>query len=183
MTAFCIGVGVLYAGIGALSAAVPALRFVIVFVAVLAPLALLGLLVWLSVRLAPAAALSIAQQRFVFFDAWRLTRPYFWQMLGAFVVLWIGYFVVALVLGSIVELPLTQAMTPIMQEAMSGGDAGELAARMMALWTSPTTMAFMGLSLIVSAAIACVLYIAFFGVNARVVEAAGEERGGAGAGA
>lgn len=42
------------------------------------PMALLG------IRLGPAAATSIARQRFSFFEAWEVTRDRFWALFGAY---------------------------------------------------------------------------------------------------
>src|SRR6185312_11722146 len=46
-------------------------------------------LIFLGVRFGPAAATSIARQRFSFFDAWTVTRGRFWELLGSFAVLWL----------------------------------------------------------------------------------------------
>jgi len=54
-------------------------------------------MIFLGVRFGPAAATSIARQRFSFFEAWTVTRGRFWALLGAFVLLWLIFGVIYLV--------------------------------------------------------------------------------------
>lgn len=171
--AFCVLVVTFYAGLRLLGEAVPVLQLLWMLLAALAPLVLLGLMIWGAVRLAPAAALTVARDRFAFFGAWSATRAYFWPLLGAFVILWIGYFVIAMVIGTIAQIPMNQAMAPVIQEAMRGGEPAELAEQLVAAWSSPVVLASLGVNLVASVILACVLYIAVFGVNARMAQAAG----------
>lgn len=171
--AFCILVVAFYAALRLLGEALPTLAPLWILLAALAPLALLALMIWGAVRLAPAAALTVGRNRFVFFGAWSATRSYFWPLLGAFVILWIGYIVIAMIVGAIVQIPMNQAMAPVIQEAMRGGEPAALAERLEAAWSSPSVLASMGVNVVVSVVLACVLYIAVFGVNARVAQAAG----------
>ena len=45
-------------------------------------------LVFLGIRLGPAAATSIARREFSFLEAWSVTRGRFWTLLGSFALLW-----------------------------------------------------------------------------------------------
>jgi hypothetical protein len=141
----------------------------------LAPLGLLALWILVSVRLAPAAAMSIAERRFAFFGAWRVTRSHFWSLLGSFVILIVGYSVIAIILGQIIQIPIDRTMTPILQDMMTGGDTNDAVRRMSEAMQTPTFMIFGSFYLIVTAIIACVYYVAMFGVNARAVLASLEE--------
>ena len=49
--------------------------------------------IYFAVRLAPAAATSVAQGKFSFFKAWTVTRGRFWSLFGAFALLIVLYFV------------------------------------------------------------------------------------------
>src|SRR5690606_13392172 len=50
-----------------------------------------GVMIYFGVRLAPAAATTIARRKFAFFDAWTVTKGRFWALLGSFAVLWLLY--------------------------------------------------------------------------------------------
>ncbi len=56
-------------------------------------------LIFIGVRLGPAAATSIARRRFSFFEAWTVTRDRFWALFGSF-------FVLALLAGILAALIL-----------------------------------------------------------------------------
>lgn len=172
--AIMLGVAVLYIGLQAIGSIGGAAQVAAMIFGGLAPLGVLALWIFLAVRLAPAAAASIAQQRFVFFGAWRVTRGHFWALLGSFVIIMVGYFVIVLIVGQIIQIPIERAMAPVMREMMSGGDASGLARQMTEVMQTPTFLAFGSLYLIVTAAIACVYYVATFGVNARAVLASSE---------
>ena len=170
--AFCVFVVALYAALRLLGQVLPALQLLWMLLAALTPLALIALAIWGGVRFAPAAALSVAQSRFVFFGAWGATRAYFWQLLGAFLLLLAGYTVISMIVGSIVQIPMNQAMTPIIAELMAGGEPAALAARLREMMGSPLVLASIAASIAASLILSCVLYIAFFGVNARLAGAA-----------
>ena len=69
------------------------------FLGLIAILALLVLMLVVAVRLAPAAAMTVRDGDIRIFEAWKLTKPYFWPMLGAYVVVGlIGYIVIYVVM-------------------------------------------------------------------------------------
>ncbi len=168
-------IAALYVGLQAVASAGGTLQLVAMIAGGLAPLGLLALWILVAVRLAPAAAMSIAERHFVFFGAWRVTRSHFWSLLGSFVILIVGYSVIAIILGQIIQIPIDRTMTPILQDMMTGGDTNDAVRRMSEAMQTPTFMIFGSLYLIVTATIACVYYIAMFGVNARAVLASREE--------
>lgn len=144
----------------------------------LAPLGFIALLIWAAVRFAPAAATSVARRRFAFFEAPRVTKGYFWPLLGAFIILWIGYCVIAIVGNQIITLPAQALMAPVMVKAMSG-DTGGIGPAMIEVMTSPVYLASMGVNFVFSTILGTVFYVAMFGVNARVVLAADATQPGA----
>lgn len=167
-------VAVIYVMLQAIGSIGGGLQLAAIIAGGLAPLGLLALWIWVAVRLAPAAATSIAEQRFVFFGAWRVTRGYFWQLLGSFVIIIAGYCVVALLAGQVLQMPVNAVMTPIMQEILAGGDSGQAVRRLSEAMQTPTVLIFGSLYVIASAVIAAVYYVASFGVNACVVLASRE---------
>ncbi len=143
-------------------------------VAIFIPVFVLALvlgLVYFAVRLAPAAATSIARRRFAFFDAWTVTKGRFWALLGAFVLLFLMLIVLCIV-GSI-GMGAVIGMNAASQMAQAGGPQNtEGLFRMM---SSPQVLVpvvvLYGTMLIAS----MLLYIALFGVNARAAVAAIED--------
>lgn len=139
----------------------------------LAPLGFLALLVWGAVRFAPAAALSIARKRFAFFEAPRVSKGRFWPLVGSFVILWVGYFAIVMIAGSIIQMPAQSVMAPVMRDIMIGNE-GDIGPALIRAMTSPLYLVSMGAYMVFSTIASVVLYIATFGVNARAVLAAEE---------
>ena len=88
-------------------------------IVVLAGLAGVALIVWLAVRLSLAVPITVAENRFAFFDSFGLTRGRFWPLLGMALIAVVMVLVVQL-LSSIVTMPLSM-MTG--QEMWSFGGA------------------------------------------------------------
>ena len=169
---FGIAIVVFYAAMQAVSSMGGPATVIAMMLGALAPLAFLALLIFAAVRLAPAAAVSIARRRFAAFEAPQVTRGRFWPLLGAFVILWIGYMVIVMIVGGIIQLPAQEVMAPVMAEIMAGrGDAGPA---MLEAMSSPVYLVSMGAYMLFSTIASIVLYIAMFGVNARAVLAADE---------
>lgn len=173
--AFAVLVVGVYIGLNAASNAVPVLRLGVVFMAALMPLALAALLFWGAVRLSPASAVSIAQRRFAFFDAWKATLGRFWELLGAFVILLAAYFAVATVASVLIRIPMAQAMYPLMQEALAGGSLDAIIGRAKESFATPLMVALAAVYLLVSTVLSMLLYVGWFGVNARAAALALEE--------
>jgi len=134
-------------------------------------LALLLALLYVSVRLAPAAATSVACKRFAFFDAWKVTRGRFWALLGAFVLLYLMGFVAYIVFSAVAGAAMVMGMANsagMMNENATPGD-------MMAMFTEPQVL--IPLIVIYGAMIigSFVLMVTLFGVNARAAALALEE--------
>lgn len=143
-------------------------------IAIALPFLFLGLLcalIYVSVRLAPAAATSVARNRFAFFDAWKVTRGRFWALFGAFVLLFLMYCVAYVVLSAAAGVAMAVGM------AGSIGTMGEnpTPEQMMQMFSQPAVLAplvvIYGLMIIG----AFVFMVALFGINARAAVAALEE--------
>ncbi|MBL8537208.1 MAG: hypothetical protein JNM59_07370 [Hyphomonadaceae bacterium] len=168
-----------YVALRAVSGLHAALGVVTVFVGALAPLGLAALVIWAGVRLSPAAALSIAYKRLVFLDAWKATRGKFWPALGAFVLVIVGYIIAATILDAILRIPFATVLTPVWHDVvLNNGDPENLLRALRDTFSQPQYIAFGLLYAAVIAAVVCVFYVAYYGVNARLVKAAEEERAG-----
>jgi len=75
-------------------------------VVVVAGLAGIAALIWLAVRLSLAVPITVAENRFAFFDSFALTRGKFWSLLGMAVIAFVMVLVISL-LSWAVTLPLT----------------------------------------------------------------------------
>ncbi len=63
------------------------------------------LLIWLAVRLSLAVPITVAEQRFAFFDSFALTKGRFWPLLGMAVIAIVMVIIIEL-LSSIVSMPV-----------------------------------------------------------------------------
>ena len=75
-------------------------------VVVVAGLAGIAALIWLAVRLSLAVPITVAENRFAFFDSFALTRGKFWSLLGMAVIAFVMVLVISLLTWA-VTLPLT----------------------------------------------------------------------------
>lgn len=130
---------------------------------------LLGV-VYVAVRLAPAAATSVARRKFAFFEAWTVSRGRFFALLGAFVLLLLIYFVFTLIAST--GLSIALGMAVMSEFGQAGPQTPEQLFRAIA---DPRWLAIGGAIVLVMTAAAMTLYVALFGVNARAAALALEE--------
>jgi hypothetical protein len=161
-----LGVGAVMSAQGGAESAGPA-----VLVASLVCLLLVLAVVYIAVRFAPAAATSIAKKRFAFFDAWTVTKGRFWPLLGSFVLLFLMFFVGAIVLS----FGLGIAMGVGMMGQIDPNAEPSSSAEFMQLLSSPSVLAPVALVYTLMIVGSFVFYVAMFGVNARAAQAALEE--------
>lgn len=64
-----------------------------------------GAIIWLYVRLSLAVPITVAENRFAFFDSFAVTRGHFWSLLGMAVIAFVMVLVISL-LSWVVTLPL-----------------------------------------------------------------------------
>lgn len=126
---------------------------------------------WVAVRLAPAAATSVARQRFAFFEAWNVTKGRFWALFGAFLLL----NVMATVAFCMLYFALAMAIAfGVMGQvgAMSDAPTPE---QVGALLTQPSVLIPSVLVVLVGAIGSFVYVVATFGVGARAAALALDE--------
>lgn len=126
---------------------------------------------YLAVRFAPAAATSVAKERFAFFDAWTVTRGRFWALFGAFVLLFLmflGFYIAAAV-------AFTATSTVAALNALGYEGAPQSAEDAIGAFANPQFAIAIGIFMAVVMVASMLLYIAMYGVNARAAVAALEE--------
>lgn len=146
---------------------------------------LLGCLAWIyiSVRLAPAAAASVGTGKFAPFQAWSATRGRFWALFGAFFLLTIIYIIVycivaAVALGSFFGAIMSQIDWSSIQSDPEGFAQKYQEANLHAMQTmfsNPLNMALYFGGQIALYVVATIFYVLFYGISARAVQAALEE--------
>jgi hypothetical protein len=120
--------------------------------------AVVGLFVWLSVRLSLAVPITVAEKRFAFFDSFRVTKGRFWPLLGMAVLAVVMVLLVQL-LSSIVSMPIALASGA---ESWSFGEGQDSEAVIAALDVSnPWVIAHAVVEAFVSALTVGVLYAPF----------------------
>jgi hypothetical protein len=141
-------------------ALVPLILGVVILVAV----------IYFGVRLAPAAATSIARRRFAFFDAWKVSQGRFWALFGAFLLLFVMFFVFYM----IVAFGMAAAMGS-MAMSQVGQPEPQSAEEAFRAFANPAWAGIVIGFILVMTVASFLLYLAMFGVNARAAQAALQE--------
>ncbi|MBC7770121.1 MAG: hypothetical protein H7124_15160 [Phycisphaerales bacterium] len=136
-------------------------------------------MIYFSVRLAPAAATTIARRRFAFFDAWKVTKGRFWSLLGSFVLLWL-FSILATIILSVAGF--TTLMSGVTVDWTALGDPERSTAAFVELMQTylqslmqPRAWLAMGALWLIGQVVGIVFYVACYGVNARAAQVALEE--------
>ncbi len=139
-----------------------------------------GLMIYFAVRLAPAAAATIARRRFSFFHAWAVTRGRFWALLGSFFLLYLIYAIVSVAIGAAWFVSVLGSNAPDLASAM--GDPQRFSAVMVETMqaylqslTEPKNWIVIGVLQLVSLVLMLFFYVLQYGVNARAAQAAVED--------
>lgn len=134
----------------------------------------LVLTLFFAIRLAPAAATTVGRQRFSFFDAWKVTKGRFWALFGAFLI-------VALIAGAgeivFVGILLSILGASVLPQLMSAGanpSEAQVSAILGSIFTAQNAIV-LGVGYAILLALSLIIYLLFFGINARAVIAAAED--------
>jgi hypothetical protein len=136
--------------------------------------AVVGAIFVVMIRLAPAAALSVGQQRFAFFDAWKASRGKGWSMFGAYLIIAVIAMVAEGLIGGVFAFSL---MGPLIGLAASG--AQPTPEQMFATIFSVQNAILVVIFILAASVIRTMLMLAFMGVAAAAARAAIAERAAA----
>ncbi|MBY0565029.1 MAG: hypothetical protein K2P58_12685 [Hyphomonadaceae bacterium] len=128
-------------------------------------------LIYFGVRFAPAAATSVARKKFAFFDAWTVSKGRFWALFGAFLLLFLMFFVLYI----IVSAGLGMAIAGIMMSQVGQGGEPQSPEDVFRLFANPQVAITIGVIMLVMTVASMMLYVAMFGINARAAALALEE--------
>ena len=131
-------------------------------------------LIFIGVRLGPAAATSVARRRFSFFEAWTVTRDRFWALFGSFALVWIGFGVLYAVAVCFAFAQLFLGLWPAMSATKTESDPEHVRAIFAQMFSTPSLIRIGLLYALVSiAGMFCV--VLSYGINARAARAALDE--------
>jgi len=131
-------------------------------------------LAYLGIRLGPAAATSVARNRFSFFDAWVVTRGRFWALFGSFALLWVLVTVAIVVLvGGAYAYLFADLVIAAIQSPTSDHTEAVRAAFDRVL--TPQGFAIVAGAYLVYFLVIAIYMLMAYGVNARAALAALEE--------
>src|SRR5262249_46939897 len=107
-------------------------------------------------------------------DAWAVSKERFWALFGSFLIVFLIAFAIEIVLAMIVFGVALSGAWASFAAAGSQPSAQQVAALFGALFTPQNFVVLFG-AYLVFLALALVLYVMFYGINARAVIAAAEE--------
>jgi hypothetical protein len=134
--------------------------------------AMYGVLIYFGVRTAPAAAATIAQGRFSFFDSWKVSKGRFWALFGSFLLLWILTIVAITVTYVVAFATIFGASGADLSAATDPEALGEM---MRQIFSSSQTWAIAGAFYLLLLVLYFAAYIGMFGINARAAMVALED--------
>ncbi len=134
----------------------------------------LVLMLYFGLRLAPAAATSVGRQRFAFFDAWKVTKGRFWAMLGSFLIVVLIAFVGEIVFVGIIFAIIGANVLPQIMSAGANPSDAQVSAIFGSIFTAQNAVV-LGVAYAILLALSLIIYVLFFGINARAVIAAAED--------
>lgn len=133
-------------------------------------LAVLVVPLYFGVRFAPAAATSVACRRFAFFDAWTVSKGRWWALFGAFLLLFLMFYVLYLIVGG----GLLFAMMSTAQGAIGRAEPQNAQEAFQAFANPAWAAMVVGFVVIMTVAV-MTLCVAIYGVNARAALVALQE--------
>jgi len=139
-----------------------------------------ALMAYFGVRLAPAAATTIARRKFSFFHAWTVTKGRFVSLFGSFALIYLLYVIASLALTTAALYLLLPDQIPLIMSIISdpsqaAGAIGEVLGAYLRVLAQPQSWFILGALQLAGAAVAMLFYVASFGINARAAQAALEE--------
>lgn len=139
-----------------------------------------ALMAYFGIRLAPAAAASIARRKFAFFDAWTVTKGRFFPLLGSYLIIFVLYIIVSLIMAVAWFTIILGPSAPDL--AAAANDPARLTEMMTAALQSylqslaqPQAWVAVGVLQLIGFAVMAFFYLAMYGISARAAQAALED--------
>ncbi len=132
-------------------------------------------MIFVAVRFAPAAALSVARRKFSFFSAWRATRGRFWALFGSFLLIWLLALLAIVVLYVLAAAGAVSMSGLTMRDFESYATPSEAFGSLAAQFATPQVYAVGAACYVLAWWVHFALYVGLYGINARAALAAIEE--------
>lgn len=87
-------------------------------------LALIASMIFISVKLSTAPALTIHDRKFRFFQSWEATNGVFWPMLLSYIAVGAIIMIVGSIIGGIIQLAFLGAMIPVIEDLVVLAETG-----------------------------------------------------------
>lgn len=143
-------------------------------------LGIVGFVVWIaalflvSVRLAPAAAMTVRDGEIRIFQAWSLTKPYFWPMLGSFLIVFlVGYVLIYVVMILFIMLAFGDTAAIEIFSGVSNENPEEVFGAMKELMKTPRVILFLVTGMISYFTVMWLWYLGLWGVSNMAVQVDG----------
>lgn len=139
----------------------------------------LGAWIWLAVKFAPAAALTVYRGHFSVFRGWSASKGFFWGLLGAFAILWVIYLALSIalsILGQALQMMVLGDAARVMTNPFPGDMTPEESAALLQTMFSGEMLVVMAVQAVLSTFVYFFFQAAMAGTNAYAVKfgAAGE---------
>jgi len=153
---------------GAQSGALEAIIGLIGFFGILAAI---GLFFFVIIRLSPASALSISEDRFALGEVWPVTKGRFWPIFGSYAVISIAGIVASQVLQLVLMFALMGGFLSMIPEfeAMEDMPADEALTKTMEIISEPSVLVGAAIGLVLYYVFQAIWYMHFAGVSGHAV--------------
>lgn len=135
-------------------------------------LAAIALFLFIMIRLAPASALSIADDRFALGETWPVTKGRFWPIFGSYVVLMIAGAIVSQVIQTSLMMVFMGSFLEMIPELekMDSLSSEEVMANVVDMITQPSVLVGLAIASVLYYVFQAIWYMLFAGVSAHAVD-------------
>ena len=148
-----------------------ALGAIIGIIGFLAIMGAFGLFVFVIIRLSPASALSISEDRFALGEAWPVTKGRLWPIFGSYTVVSIAGMVISQIMQMVLMFAFLGGFLTMIPEleAMEDLQPDEAMAKIMEMITQPSVLVGAAIGVVLYYAFQTIWYMHFAGVSAHAV--------------
>lgn len=140
---------------------------------------LLPLVIFLSIRLSPIAALSFVREKITFKETWQVTKGRFWPVFGSFVIVAILAYILNYVVQTILSLMMFANMGTIMSEFenMKNPEPDMVMNKILDIITQPSFLIMVLVFVFLMSAIQMVVRLMYSGITVNAVDLYREDLG------
>ena len=161
--------GVLLFGVFAGGSGSGVMGVIVGIVTFLGVLAAFALFIFIVIRLSPASALSIAEDRFALGDTWPVAKGRFWPMFGSYALITVVGYIIANVIQTVLIIAFTGSFLAMIPEfeKMGGMPPEEAVTTIMEILTQPSILTGLAVAMFLYYVFQAIWYLHFAGVAAH----------------